>query len=143
MPNGAPISGEAQQAAKTAVLPRRFTFPRDARLLKHERFRQVFDAGGEVAGGCMILWVRRADDCARRMGVVATKRTFHDAVDRNRAKRLIRETFRLSRHELVDDSWDLVILARRRILGMKQPDVQKVFMKLCHRKGIVKQPDEQ
>jgi len=116
---------------------RRFTFPRSCRLLKHELFQKVFDEGGEVVGRGIILWVRRADDCACRMGVVATKRTFHDAVDRNRAKRLIRESFRLARHEMIDDPWDIVILARRRILTMKQPDVQKELIKLCRRKGIL------
>lgn len=138
MPDGAPVSGGTRDVEQNSALPRRFTFPRSCRLLKHELFQQVFNDGGEVVGRGIILWVRRADDCACRMGVVATKRTFHDAVDRNRAKRLIRESFRLARHEFIDDSWDIVILARRRILGMKQPDVQKELIKLAQRKGILK-----
>lgn len=138
MPDSAPVSGETRDAERTPALQRRFTFPRSCRLQKHDLFQKVFDEDGEVVGRGIILWIRRADDCAFRMGVVATKRTFHDAVDRNRAKRLIRESFRLVRHELIDEPWDIVVLARRRILDMKQPEVQKELIKLCQRKGIFK-----
>lgn len=72
------------------------------------------------------------------MGVVATKKTFHDAVDRNRAKRLIRESFRLIQNELIEEPWDMVVLARRRILSLKRPEVQQELLKLCRKHGVVR-----
>jgi ribonuclease P protein component len=84
----------------------------------------------------MVVWVSRKADCERRMGVIATKRTFKNAVDRNRAKRLIRESFRLLQDKFSKEPWDMVILARRRILSMKQQDVQREMRSICRRHGI-------
>jgi len=43
-----------------------------------------------------------------RLGLVVPKRILKRAVDRNRAKRQIRESFRLARPEL--PAWDIVVL---------------------------------
>ena len=138
MPCEAPVS-ERKCDAATAGLPHRsFSFPPSRRLLSHPLFERIFAEGGETAGRCIVLWVSHADSCRRRMGVVATKKTFHDAVDRNRAKRLIRESFRLIQNELIEEPWDMVVLARRRILSLKRPEVQQELLKLCRKHGIVR-----
>ena len=62
----------------------------------------------------MVLWHRTGEDADLRLGVVASKRTFRRAVDRNRAKRLLREVFRLNRHRFTG-AVDVVLVARARI----------------------------
>ena len=47
---------------------------------------------------------------APRYGLIVTKKTFKHAVDRNRAKRMLR------------DDWDYVFVARRDILGATRTD---------------------
>jgi ribonuclease P protein component len=46
-----------------------------------------------------------------RVGIIAAKRIAPRAVDRNRAKRLVRETFRAMRHRL--NGIDVVVQLRR------------------------------
>lgn len=63
----------------------------------------------------MVAWVTQGESLVSRLGVVASKRTFPRAVDRNRAKRMIREAFRKERLKW-DMKVDVVVVARRRLL---------------------------
>ncbi len=137
MPGVPPVSIEACEAGERRAAPRRsFAFPRARRLPSHSLFQKVFAGGGEIAGKALVVWVARGDGCGRRLGVVVTKKTFRDATDRNRAKRLIRESFRLLQEGFSGEPWDMVVLARRRILSMKQPDVQRELHCICRKLGI-------
>ncbi len=80
----------------------------------------------------MVMWLRQADDAVGRVGVVASKRTFRRAVDRGRAKRRLREAFRLGRREL-PAGLDVVLVARHRILSGSFEDIQTELRKLCRR----------
>jgi ribonuclease P protein component len=131
----APVMKREDVAGRSS---RRLAFPSSRRLLAHALFQRVFAEGREAPGRFLVVWVSRAPDAGRRLGVVATKRTFHDAVDRNRAKRLIRESFRRIQHDFTDEPWEIVVLARRRILEVKQPQVQDELSKLCARQGILR-----
>ena len=60
-----------------------------------------------------------ADDA--RYGVMVTKRIFKLAVDRNRAKRLLRDWIRHSEKHM-HPGLDYIFLARHRILAASRPD---------------------
>lgn len=84
----------------------------------------------------MVLWIRRMPDAGRRLGVVASKRTFHLATERNRAKRLLREAFRLQRHRLAEDV-DVVLLGRRSLLRAKRQEAEQDLLRLWRKTGIL------
>ena len=99
-----------------------FSFPKEARLLKRAEFLRVYDRGKRFDGRYMTVFVLPNELGRQRAGITATKKGIgNKAHDRNRAKRLLRESFRLSSAELagVADKFDWVLNARRSILKVK------------------------
>ena len=70
-----------------------------------------------------------------------TKKTFRLAVERNRAKRLVRESFRLLLPQLADEPWDLVVVPRRGVLDVKEPDLRREMSWACGKLGLKGKPE--
>jgi len=99
------------------------------------KYRRVFDRGRPEKGRLLVAWHYAADDADRQAGVVVSKRTFHDAVDRNRAKRLMREAYRLLAKEgAVPERTEWVFIARAALAGKHTADVME-DIKWCVRRS--------
>jgi ribonuclease P protein component len=98
-----------------------FSLPKEARLLKRADFLRVYENGKRFEGRFMTVFILPARLDGHRVGITATKKAIGKAHERNRAKRLLRESFRLSRVELdaITAKYDWVLNARRSILNAK------------------------
>jgi ribonuclease P protein component len=94
-------------------------FPRPRRIRKRREFSSVFDAGQRIHGRFFTFLLLQTTLDRSRLGIVASRK-IGGAVQRNRAKRLIREMFRtevrLSSRVGIDAAIDLVVIPRRELL---------------------------
>jgi ribonuclease P protein component len=74
-------------------------------------FKKVMRFGKKLPSKNFILFTKRNDKQAHRLGIVISKEV-GKATYRNRIKRLVREFFRLNKHRM-DGALDVVILVRK------------------------------
>ena len=93
------------QAVGTETSRRRaFLFGKSARIASRQRFEALWDGAAKRVGRYVVAWSDASETAESRLGVVASKRTFRHAVDRNRVKRLLRESYRLHCQEFTPTS---------------------------------------
>ncbi len=115
----------------------RLGFNRSARLKLGRDFRQLREQGQRRTGGCVIAnWLPLAGHARSRLGVITSGR-LGSAVVRNRARRLLRETFRVHQHELTQPL-DLVLVARASIVGKPFAEVEKDVLTTLRKAGLLK-----
>lgn len=87
-----------------------FSFPKSARILTSEGFSSVFDhVDFRVSSKHILILVRHSSPSdTARMGLIVAKKHVKLATDRNRLKRIARESFRQNRSRI--PSCDLVVL---------------------------------
>jgi ribonuclease P protein component len=111
----------------TDQTPRRLRFCRAARIKQGRDFRRVRERGERLTCGCLIAnWQRLPMEAPSRLGVITGSR-IGGAVVRNRARRLLREAFRLHQFDL-SGPLDLVLVARQSIAGKALADVERDYL---------------
>lgn len=87
----------------------RLTFPSQRRLRRKWDFEQLY-ARGRRLGNAHFGLTLRPNDAGPRLGMAVASKAAGGSVQRNRLRRLIRESFRLHQHEL--PPVDLVVSIR-------------------------------
>lgn len=109
-----------------------FRLSKAERLRKPAEFRRVYEHGKRFDGRFMSVFILPSESDYQRLGITASKKAIGNAVQRNRAKRLLREAFRLSKTELagLNEKFDWVLNARRSILREKLETPLKEFRQI-------------
>lgn len=118
----------------------------DARLRRGERFqradyRRAFAEGKTFPSRFFVAWLSTGAECsAPRLGVVVSKRTFHLAVERNRAKRLMREAFRRSKGS-IRAGVSILLVGRRMLVapGTTADAVRRAMRATLKRAGLLEE----
>ena len=113
---------------------------KNAQILNDNRdFVRLYRRGQSAVSPLLVTYARRGgEQKRRRVGITATKKV-GGAVQRNRAKRLIRAAWR-EVEPLVPYGWDLVFVARGRTHKAKMPEVRAAMP--AHLKKLTSPPPE-
>jgi ribonuclease P protein component, eubacterial len=100
-------------------------------LRKKSDFDAIYRAGESVPDRYVVLFYRKNDLPYTRTAFLASKKV-GNSVQRNRAKRLMRESYRLN-EDRFSAGYDLIFIARNTIEGKKLKDVEKSLMNAAAR----------
>jgi len=100
-----------------------FDFPKAYRLITASDYSQVFKNPKKVSTPELLFLFSKNNQVSSRLGLAIAKKQLPLAVDRNRIKRLIRESFREQRSRL--SSVDIVVIARKNLLNMDNTHVRQ------------------
>ena len=109
------------------------------------RTRKDFDALKEHGKACrdpfFTVLVQAAEPGSPlpipRYGVICSRKLHHSAVVRNRARRLITETFRLCKENILP--YGILVIPRRAIFGAKQQEVQAHLLRTLKKAGLIRE----
>lgn len=115
----------------------RLTLGAAQRLKQTRDFARLKSQGRRLARGCVLLnWAELPAAGPSRLGVVAAKRIGNSVV-RSRAKRLLRQAFRLHQHDLRVPS-EIVLVARDSIAGKAFAEVERDYLAALRVAGLLK-----
>lgn len=115
-------------------------FGRNLRLLTAPDYQAVFSqAQFKVSCPQFLILAIRHDNVTPRLGLVIAKKNVRLAVQRNRVKRLIRDSFRHHQHLLT--GLDIVILARRGLDTLDNAAIVQLLEKLWQ--DLIRRRDRQ
>lgn len=105
-------------------------FSRANRLLRADGFERVIRAE-KIAAKQFKIFFSVNNKTNARLGIMASKKLLPNAADRNRVKRIIRETFR--NHSIKHVKLDLVVMLTRdysKLEGVRIDNLERLFSQL-------------
>ncbi|MGX2974077.1 ribonuclease P protein component [Ursidibacter arcticus] len=109
----------------------KLTFSRELRLLAPVQFKAVFEQPFRASTPQLTLLARENSLENPRLGLTVAKKHLKRAHDRNRIKRIVRESFRLKQQQL--PCYDFVFVAKAGIGKLSNTELFEILEKLWQR----------
>ncbi|MGX3020874.1 ribonuclease P protein component [Ursidibacter sp. B-7004-1] len=109
----------------------KLTFSRELRLLAPVQFKAVFEQPFRASTPQLTLLARENSLENPRLGLTVAKKHLKRAHDRNRIKRIVRESFRLKQQQL--PCYDFVFVAKAGIGKLSNAELFEILEKLWQR----------
>lgn len=104
-----------------------FSYNKNEKLKSKTTITQLFSSGKTISAYPLLL-IYTENKTGLKTGVSVSKKRFKNAVSRNKIKRLLRESYRLNKHLLINDNienYAFMII----FLGKEMPDFQLINSK--------------
>ena len=105
-------------------------------LKKNHDFRRLYQKGASAAAGNMVLYCRKNRLGRNRVGFTVSVK-LGGAVKRNRARRRLREVYRLNSPRL-SQGWDIILVARGRTLTAPWRELNDSFLRLARKLDLLR-----
>ena len=112
-----------------------------APLKENYLFRRAYSRGKTAADSRLALYVRRNGQKTNRLGFTVSTKVGR-AVTRNRVRRRLREIYRLH-EDVLALGCDVVVVARTRAASSDYHQLERSFLKLADKLGLLKKDGPQ
>lgn len=103
-------------------------------------FQRLYRKGNSAVSPNMALYVRKNGREQSRLGLTVSTKV-GKAVVRNRTRRRLREVYRTNEDKLYP-GYDIVVVARVRAAGSKYRVLEKEFLRLAGKVGLLKREEK-
>ena len=104
-------------------------------LKQNHEFRRLYNKGKSAVSPHFVIYCRKTGRPVSRLGIT-TGLKLGNAVKRNRARRRIRELYRVHEGELLP-GYDIVIVARTRVIYGRHAELVRSFRQLTKKLGLL------
>ena len=105
-------------------------FSKNWRIHTTTEFHRVYSARQRLSGYYYLLYYRNNNFGCARLGVVASRRSLKKAIMRNRARRIVKEGFRIQKYHL--PSIDIVFIVKSRSMEASKKELHECINQLFH-----------
>ena len=110
--------------------------PHPERLKKRWEFQRGYKKGRKYWNRYFVVYVNRNALRRARLGVTVSKKV-GNSVKRNRVKRLIRESFRLSKSKILP-GYDIIVVSRPPAVNLKYQQAEEALLQLLRNAKILR-----
>ncbi|MEF8726105.1 MAG: ribonuclease P protein component [Candidatus Bipolaricaulota bacterium] len=100
------------------------SFTKENRLKTEKDFSRVYRDGRRFEGDFFVFYLLEKEEGKPRIGIV-TPKGIGSAVERNRVKRIIRESFR--KNKGIFDSYDFIVKPQKEVIDFNNPVLAERF----------------